>query len=126
MNAARCIRLSLWCLAGGIAIVAVRYAAYVGLTWIQYGHAVPARDAEESDLLFDRFMPVYEVAERHHVCVAAPVEITLATASDLDLRDSVVIRVIFKSRQVILRCRWKNRGARGRLLPGQRQEVGAY
>ena len=73
MNAVRYIRLAVRCLAGHIALVAVSYAAYVGLTWVRYGHAVPAAGTEESDPLLDRFMPRYEAAERHHVRVAAPV-----------------------------------------------------
>jgi len=51
MNAVRYIRLTVRCLAGGIALVAVSYAAYVGLTWVRYGYAVPAASAEESDPL---------------------------------------------------------------------------
>ncbi|HEV2714657.1 MAG TPA: hypothetical protein VGU64_05290, partial [Terriglobales bacterium] len=102
MNAVERIRLTLRWLAGGIALVALSYAAYVGFAWLRYGHAAPAASVEESDRLLDRFMPVYEIAERHQVRVAAPVEITVATASDMDLSESLIIRGIFKSRQLIL------------------------
>jgi hypothetical protein len=103
MNAKRRNRLILWWVAGSIALVALSYGVYVAVTWIRYGHAASAASAGESDPLLDRFMPDYEVVDRHQVRVAAPVEITIATASEMDLRQSAIIRGIFKSRQLILR-----------------------
>ena len=52
---------------------------------------VSLRDAsaplsEETDALLDEFMPEYEVAERHHVRVAAPADITLSAAMETDLQ----------------------------------------
>jgi len=103
MNAKRRIRLILWWVAGSLALVVLSYGVYVAVAWIRYGHAAPAASAAESDTLLDRFMPDYEVVDRHQVRVAAPVEITFATASEMDLNESVIVRVIFKSRQLILR-----------------------
>jgi hypothetical protein len=103
MNAKRRNRLIQWWVAGSIALVALSYGVYVAVTWIRYGHAAPAARAGESDPLLDRFMPDYEVVDRHQVRVAAPVEITFATASEMDLNESVIVRGIFKSRQLILR-----------------------
>jgi hypothetical protein len=40
------------------------YAGWVAATWLRYGRPVPP-DAGEADPLLDRFMPHYEVAERH-------------------------------------------------------------
>ena len=55
----------------GAGIAAGAYATYACLTWLRYGHA--SRPAPEStDVLLDRFMPAYEVVERHHVRAAAP------------------------------------------------------
>jgi hypothetical protein len=50
-------------------------------------------------------MPVYDVAERHHIRVAAPAEITFAAACDADLMQSRVARAIFKGRELILRSK---------------------
>jgi hypothetical protein len=63
------------------------------------------RTRVESDALLDRFMPVYEVAEHHHICVHAPASITLAVAKELDLNDSALVRAIFKAREIILRTK---------------------
>jgi hypothetical protein len=54
--------------------------------------------------LLDRFMPVYEVAERHHVRVAAPPAITLAAAVEADLMASPIVRAIVRAREVVLRA----------------------
>jgi hypothetical protein len=47
-------------------------------------------------------MPAYEVAERHHVRVAAPADVTLAAAREMDLQQSSVVRAIFKGRELLL------------------------
>ncbi|RPI55083.1 MAG: hypothetical protein EHM55_08915 [Acidobacteria bacterium] len=82
-------------------MAAATYAAYVGAAWLRYGH--PHRpDADEADDLLDRFMPAYDVAERHHIGVAAPAAITFAASMDMDLEDSPIIRAIFKGREILL------------------------
>jgi hypothetical protein len=52
--------------------------------------------------LLDRFMPDYQIVERHNIRVAAPAEITLAAAAETDLQQSSVARAIFRAREVIL------------------------
>jgi hypothetical protein len=47
-------------------------------------------------------MRSYDVAERHHIRVAAPAAITLQTARDIDMRRSRVIRTIFAMRGWLL------------------------
>jgi hypothetical protein len=77
------------------------YAACATAAWVRYGH--PARATRENaDGLLDRFMPQYDVAERHHVKVAAPADVTLAALMEMDLEDSRVIRAIFKGRELLL------------------------
>jgi hypothetical protein len=76
-------------------------ASCVGVTWLRYGHQAPTT-AEDADPLLDRFMPVYEVAERHHIRVAAPAHITLAAACEQDLMALPFVQAIFKTRQVVL------------------------
>jgi hypothetical protein len=89
-------------LAGAAGLGAASYAAYVGFRWVRYGHVTPPANSDEDDLLLDRFMPIYEVVERHYLRVAAPAEMTLAAASAIDLRQSAVVRGIFKCRELIL------------------------
>jgi hypothetical protein len=88
---------------GGLLAAATgAYATYAGVTWLRYGHAAPARD-DDVDLLLDRFMPAYEVVERHHIDVAAPADITYAAACEQDLMGLPISRAIFKAREIILR-----------------------
>ncbi len=71
----------------------------------------------------DRFIPAYEVAERHHIRVAAPAAITLAAATEIDLTQSAVIRAIFKARELVLRSR-PDGVARPRTLLAQTKALG--
>jgi hypothetical protein len=81
--------------------MALGYAAVVGTTWFRYGH-VTSPTPDERDPLLDQFMWEYEVAERHHVRVAAPAAFTLSAAADMDLQQSRIIRAIFKARELVL------------------------
>jgi hypothetical protein len=77
-------------------VAAAAYATYAGVTWLRYGHASsPA--PENQDPLLDRFMPAYDIAERHHVRVAAPADITFMAACETDLQESPIARVIFRA-----------------------------
>jgi hypothetical protein len=79
------------------------YAAYVAVTWVRYGESRPPT-LEEADQLLDRFMPRYEVADRHHIRIGAPAAITLTAARDMDLFHAPMIQAIFKGRQLLLRA----------------------
>jgi hypothetical protein len=84
-----------------VGVAAASYAFYAGIAWLRYGHLPPA-SPEDADALLDRFMPEYEVVERHHVGVAAPADVTFAALMDMDLEDSHIIRAIFKGRELLL------------------------
>src|SRR5206468_662693 len=87
--------------AGALGVAAGAYATYVAVTWLRYGSPAAPR-AGDADPLLDRFMPVYEVAERHHVQVAAPADVTFAAACDQDLMALTIVRAIFKVRELVL------------------------
>ena len=70
-------------LAAGASLGVASYTVYVATTWCRYGRVSARVRDEERDPLLDRFMPIYEVAERHHVRVAAPAAITLAAATEM-------------------------------------------
>jgi hypothetical protein len=74
----------------------------------------PARQTQEADALLDRFMPVYEAAERHHRRVAAPADIALASACELDLSQSRIVQGLFKTRAWFL-------GSKSRRAPEPRR-----
>ena len=82
-------------------VAAGAYAGHAGLTWRRYGRVRPS-DPDETDALLDRFMPEYEVVERHHIRVDAPAAVTLDAASEIDLQASPVARSIFRAREVLL------------------------
>jgi hypothetical protein len=95
------LRASARWLAVGVGVAAAAYGGYVGMTWSRYGHAAPPHP-DEQDPLLDRFMPAYDVAERHHVRIAAPSAVTLATAREVDLLGSPLVRAIIRAREMIL------------------------
>jgi hypothetical protein len=87
--------------AAGAALAVGSYAAYVAVTWLRYGH-VANPGSGQADPLLDRFMPVYEIVERHQTHVSAPADVTLSAAYDMALDDSRIIRAIFKTREILL------------------------
>jgi hypothetical protein len=65
-------------------------------------------------------MPVYDVADRHNVLVAAPPEVALSAACAIDIENSAIVRGIFKAREWILQSR-PDKGVRPReLLAGMK------
>jgi len=89
-------------LAGGIGLAAASYATYIAAAWIHYGKAKPPA-GDDADALLDQFMPKYEVRGRHKTPVAAPAEVTLSAATELELDRCALVRGIFKAREWILR-----------------------
>lgn len=100
MNANTSIRKGARWFAAGAGVAAGAYAAYATFTWLRYGRTAEPAEAERDELL-DRFMPEYEVVERHQVLVNAPAAITFAAAKDLNL-DSAIARLIFNARALAL------------------------
>lgn len=86
---------------GALGAAAGAYAAYAGVTWLRYGHTAPP-SPDAADPLLDRFIPSYDVAERHHIQVAAPADITFVAACEQDLMAPPVARAIFKAREILL------------------------
>ena len=56
----------------------------------------------DGDALLDRFIPVYDVVERHQIRVGAPADVTLAVARKQDLLRLPLIRAIFKAREIVM------------------------
>jgi hypothetical protein len=102
-------------LAAGAALAATGYAATVALTWLRYGHP-RVESRHDVDLLLDRFMPSYDVAERHQVEVEASADVTLTAAAEVDLQASDLVRAIFKAREIVLRADRTHRQRAGGLL----------
>jgi len=77
------------------------YGMYAAMTWLRYGRPRTAGDYQH-DTLLDRFMPIYEVVERHHIRVCAPAAVTLAAAGEQDLFKLPLVRTIFRTRELVL------------------------
>jgi hypothetical protein len=88
-------------LAASAGLATALYLTNAGFTWLRYGHP-PRPSRNEADPLLDQFIPAYEVVERHSLPVAAPSEVTLAAACEMDLMQSAIIRAIFKGREMFL------------------------
>jgi hypothetical protein len=103
MNTMSRIRSATRVLTAGVGAAAAGYAAYSGLAWLRYGHP-PQGSADDRDELLDRFMPNYEVVERHHIHVSAPADAVLDAAREQNLFRSPAARAIFKAREIVLRA----------------------
>ncbi len=90
----------------GIAALAsvalVGWLGYAAIAWAGYGRLQVDR---VPDPLVDRFMPSYEVSERHETLVDAPVGATYAAGCALDLQRSPVVSAIFQGRSLVLGAR---------------------
>jgi hypothetical protein len=83
-----------------VCVPAAGYTVYAVMAWYRYGHAGSHARPAPPDPLLDRFIPVYDVAERHQIRVAAPASITLAAAKEVDLQASPVNRAIVTIRTI--------------------------
>ena len=90
-------------LATGAALAAAGYASWVAYSWLMYGRPRSAASRQDRDSLLDRFMPRYDVVERHHVNVDAPAAVTFEAATQMNLLASPAIRAIFRARELVLR-----------------------
>lgn len=87
--------------AGVVGVAAGAYAGYVASAWVRYGRpSLPP--AEDADPFLDRFLPRYDVAERHHIRIDASSDLAFAAACEADLMDSPIARAVFKARELLL------------------------
>jgi hypothetical protein len=81
----------------GAAIIA--YLGYVAATWWEYGLHVGYPNL---DPLLDRFIPDWEVAERHEAEVEAPIDLTWLAFRTVDFKESLMVRWTFRLRQLVM------------------------
>ena len=97
----RAVRSAVQILAAGAGAAVGAYAAVAAIGWYRYGRLAPAHTHDRDELL-DRFMPVYDVVERHRIWVAAPADITLIAAREQDLFRLPLVHAIFKTRELVM------------------------
>jgi hypothetical protein len=64
-----------------------------------------AHRAETFDALLDRFIPEYDIVERHRVWIDAPPDVVLEAAQRVELEQSLIIRAILKVRALAMGAR---------------------
>lgn len=101
MNTQTLLRNGLRWSALGVGVGLAAYAAHAGSSWARYGHPCPP-SPEERDPLLDGFVPAYDVVERHHVSIAAPADIALQAALEMNLEQSPVVRAIVRTRELVM------------------------
>ena len=106
----------------GTAAAVTLYAAYVSVAWLRYGRLLSSR-SETRDALLDGFMPTYEIREHHDIRVAAPADVTLAVARNLDVLDLPVVRALVKGRELIIGAT-PDRQPRPHALIAEMQSIG--
>lgn len=88
-------------LAAGVGAALGGYAVHAAVAWCRYGRVPPPR-ADQRDELLDRFMPAFDIVERHDVLIAAPVAVTMEAAREQDLLQLPMLRGIFRAREIVL------------------------
>jgi hypothetical protein len=101
----------------------VGYAGLVAYRRARYGRTVRGRLSRDHSRLLDQFIPNPEVVEHHRARIAAPADLVMSTAKDLELLESRLIRGIFKVRELALGGRPDRRPHPSALLP-QMQSIG--
>jgi len=91
-------------IAAGLLIVAAAafYVLYVGASWLQYGREKRETTPAAAVISIDRFLPAYDVSEKHETGVRAPVPITYQAVRNLDLQRSTAVRAVLKSRMLLM------------------------
>lgn len=87
-------------LAAGAGVAVASYGTYAGVTWFRYGHVRPPSGGA-ADSLLDRFIPDYDVVERHSRRIAAPADVTFAAAREMNFFQPALVRAIFKARELV-------------------------
>src|SRR5215210_8417052 len=105
----------------GVALGVVTYGAYVVTTWATYGRR-RRRNAHGIDELMDRFMPEFEVSDRHSRHIEAPSDVTFDAACTSELGRSPIVQAIFKTREAVFGAPAKEIAAKGGLV----EEVKAF
>ena len=83
------------------AIAAAGYAALVVFNRATYGKVKGFAEGAKDSLL-DQFIPDPEIVEHHQIDVAAPADIVMTTAMEMEFLKSPVIRAIVKARELAL------------------------
>ena len=79
----------------------VGWAAWTLVSWARYGHDAGTRTGAGAE----HFLPDFEVAELFRTRVHAPARLTFSVAQSTSLTSSLLIRGIFRARELLMRGR---------------------
>lgn len=85
-------------LAIGAGIAALGYAGLVVYHRARYGKGVAPEDRFDDSRLLDRFIPAPEVTEHHQVRIAAPPDVVMTTARNMELLNQPIGWVVLAER----------------------------
>jgi hypothetical protein len=108
-------------LALGAGLAALGYAGLVAYHRDHYG--TKAIDKNIHSGLLDRFIPAPEVIEHHQVRIAAPADLVLRTARNMELLNSPLVRSLIRVRELALGGKPDGRQHPKALIP-QMQSIG--
>jgi len=95
-------KVGLWLLIT-LAVGALGYAVFVAAEWSWFGKGKPAPPPARAVISMDRFLPQYDLSERHETPVKAPAPVTYAAAREVDIQRSPLVRAVFQSRKILFR-----------------------
>jgi hypothetical protein len=91
----------------GRSLVRVLFAA-VGLSAVAgvgqagwFGREQQAETPVAAVVSLDRFLPLYDISQRHETAVKAPAPVTFTAARNLDLSRSAAVRLVLQSRKLL-------------------------
>lgn len=122
MNGRHVMKAAAKGLAAAATVAAAGYAGLVLINRARYGDA-KVSSAARKDSLLDRFIPDPEVVEHHEIAIAAPADVVLTTAKELELLQSPLVRALVRARELALGGEPDTRTHPTRLLQ-QMQSIG--
>lgn len=106
-------------LAIGAGMAAGGYAALAAAAWLRFGRG-RGGGAGAGDELLDRFMPTWDIVERHAVDVHAPADVTFEAANAMDLEGILVVRAIIRAREMAMGTRARRAQTTGSFIDRMR------
>jgi hypothetical protein len=100
----------------GVSVPVVRLVHFLMERKQLLGVAARVERESERDVWLDRFIPEFDIIERHSRRVHAPAAQTFAAACNVDFDDSRIIRAIVRGRELLLGSRHEAPGPRRGLL----------
>lgn len=104
-------------------IAALGYAGLVAYHHARYGKGIAPEHRHDDSILLDRFIPAPEVTEHHQVRIAAPPDVVITTARNMELLNQPVVRAVIRLRELAMGAK-KDLRRHPKALLSQMQSIG--